>query len=74
MMKKIVVKLTTKSLSKEFKISLDDEFADVFVADLNKIMEKNEFLDAARLLEAYIEKSYENFTLAKEIDILIKKN
>lgn len=72
-MKKIVVKLTSKSLSKEFKISLEDEFGDVFEADLINLLDRNEFLDAGRLLEAYIQKSYENFTLAKEIEALVKK-
>ncbi|MDA3055620.1 MULTISPECIES: hypothetical protein [unclassified Campylobacter] len=67
-MKEIVVQFTGKSLAKTYTINLEDEFAKIFEKDWERLSKGEKFLDAGELLEAYIQKSYENFTLIKEIE------
>ena len=67
-MKEIVVQFTGKSLAKTYTINLEDEFAKIFEKDWERLSKGEKFLDAGELLEAYIKKSYENFTLIKEIE------
>lgn len=67
-MKEIVVQFTGKSLSKTYTINLEDEFGKNFEKDWQKLTKGEKFIDVGELLEAYIQKSYENFTLIKEID------
>ena len=70
-MKEISVQLTSKSLTKKYAISLDDDFAKVFGRDWRILTRGSDHLDAGELLEAYIQKSYENFMLNKKIDALV---
>ncbi|MBR4140703.1 MAG: hypothetical protein IKR42_02860 [Campylobacter sp.] len=64
----MVVQFTGKSLSKTYTINLEDEFGKNFEKDWQKLTKGEKFIDVGELLEAYIQKSYENFTLIKEID------
>ncbi|MSN96500.1 hypothetical protein F1B92_04845 [Campylobacter sp. FMV-PI01] len=72
-MRELEVHITNKSLSKSYKISIDDEFAVVFKKDLALFSDKNGNIDAKDLLEAFVKKSYEQFINAKELNRLIKK-
>ena len=73
-MKKIVVKIVNSSLSKSYTINLEDDFAKAFENELNNLMNGTKFIDAGKLLEAFIQKSYENFFDIKKIDSLISEN
>ncbi|WP_297574761.1 hypothetical protein [uncultured Campylobacter sp.] len=70
-MKTLEVTITSKSLSKSYKIRLDDNFAEYFKEELAIIVDRNNFLDAKDLLNAYVKKSYESFMQAKELEKLI---
>lgn len=72
-MKEIKVNITSRSISRSYNISLDDEFARYFEKELNSIADKNKNLDAKDLLYAFVKKSYENYMQNKDIDELIKK-
>ncbi|PSM51486.1 hypothetical protein CBLAS_1339 [Campylobacter blaseri] len=72
-MKEIKVNITSRSLSRSYNISLDDEFAIFFERELNLITDRNKNLDAKDLLYAFVEKSYENYMQNKEINELFKK-
>lgn len=70
-MKAIQIQITSKSLAKSYTINLDDEFAKSFEKDLKLLTKNGDYIDAKDLLEAYIQKSYENFLQVKKIDSLM---
>jgi hypothetical protein len=58
---------------KNYDISLEDEFAEIFKADLKELHFKYNGKDIKSFLGYFIEKCHENYTLKKEIS-KIEKN
>ena len=71
-MKEISVKFTSKSLTKEYSISLDDEFALKFEKDWSELARDGFHVDVGELLRAYIQKSYENYMFISKIEAISK--
>ncbi|MDA3047024.1 hypothetical protein OFO10_07625 [Campylobacter sp. VBCF_06 NA8] len=71
-MREISVKFTSKSLSKEYSISLEDEFALSFERDWREIARDGLHVDVGELLKAYIQKSYENYMFSSKIEAISK--
>ncbi|MCI6988442.1 MAG: hypothetical protein MR902_02580 [Campylobacter sp.] len=68
-MKRIEVYITSKSLSRSYKIEIqDEEFATIFKKELGTLVDGGKFLDAQNLLDAYVKKSYENYLQLKKLN------
>lgn len=68
-MKRIEVHITSKSLSRSYKIEIqDEEFATIFKKELGALVDGGKFLDAQNLLDAYVKKSYENYLQLKKLN------
>lgn len=59
-MKEIALNITTKS-DKEFKIKLEDDFAQAFERDLQKYFDGKTQFDTKQLLYAFMDKCHENY-------------
>ncbi|MBR8462155.1 hypothetical protein KDD93_03950 [Campylobacter sp. faydin G-24] len=62
--------ITLTISSRDYTITLDDDFAPIFERDWQKFMGGRKFIEPKELLNAFIEKCYENYEserVAKEI-------
>ena len=71
------IKLTVSS--RDYTITLDDDFAEVFERDWQKFMGGKKFIEPRELINAFVEKSYESYTnlrvvkdVTKEIEEILK--
>jgi len=64
-------KVTLKIGGSEFNINLDATFATSLESELSKFSQQDN--DIKTLLHAYIQKSYDHYTMEKELEELIKK-
>ncbi len=63
-------KLTIAIASKDYTISLDDEFAKYFEKDLAKFLNENNTIGIKSLLTAYVQKCFESYNQNKQIQLL----
>lgn len=63
-------KVTITIASKDYNVSLDEDFANFFEADLAKFLNENSALGIKELLTAYVQKCYEEYKQTKTIDNL----
>ncbi|NLY04182.1 MAG: hypothetical protein GXZ15_05015 [Campylobacter sp.] len=70
-MKELEVYITSRSLSRSYKITVEDEFADILKKELDGIVDQNKNLDAKDLLLAFVKKSYEKYMQTKEINEIL---
>lgn len=71
-MKEIEVTITSKVLSRSYRIKLEDEFADVLKKELALMTDSYNNLDAKDLLNAFVKKSYEKFVQTKELNAILE--
>ena len=72
-MKEIEVLITSKTVGRSYKINLNDDFARVVEKELLPLMQNNKMLDSRTLLEAFMNKCYENYIQAKQIEKLVNQ-
>ena len=60
-MREIEVLITSKSVGRSYKINLNDEFARVVEKELLPLLQQGKMLDSKTLLEAFMNKCYENY-------------
>ena len=72
-------KITLTISSRDYTITLDDDFAEVFERDWQKFMGGKKFIEPRELINAFVEKSYESYTnlrvvkdVTKEIEEILK--
>lgn len=66
-------KVTITIASKDYTISLEDDFAEFFEKDLAKFLNENNAIGTKELLTAYVQKCYEKFEQTKSVDNLSLK-
>jgi len=66
-------KLTVSIGSKDFDITLDDEFSKFFEKDFVETFSHKKNIEIKELLWAYVQKSYEEYQDKKEIEVIIDK-
>ena len=72
-MREIEVLITSKSVGRSYKINLNDEFARVVEKELLPLLQQGKMLDSKTLLEAFMNKCYENYIQSQEIENLINQ-
>lgn len=72
-MREIEVLITSKSIGRSYKINLNDEFARVVEKELLPLLQQGKMLDSKTLLEAFMNKCYENYIQSQEIEKLINQ-
>ena len=72
-MREIEVLITSKSVGRSYKINLNDEFARVGEKELLPLLQQGKMLDSKTLLEAFMNKCYENYVQSQEIEKLINQ-
>ena len=72
-MKTIEVNLTSKSISRSYKIKVDDEFALVLSKEFAMMSDGNNDLDAKDLLSAFVKKSNEKYMQTKELNKILEE-
>lgn len=72
-MKTIEVNLTSKSISRSYKIKVEDEFALVLSKEFAMMSDGNNDLDAKDLLSAFVKKSYEKYMQTKELNKILEE-
>ncbi len=72
-MREIEVLITSKSVGRSYKINLNDEFARVVEKELLPLLQQGKMLDSKTLLEAFMNKCYENYIQSQEIEKLINQ-
>lgn len=70
-MKELEVQITNRSLSRSYKITVEDDFAPILTAELEDIVDHNKNLDAKDLLGAFVKKSYEKYLQTKGINEIL---
>ncbi len=68
-MKKVSITIA----SKDYNITLEDEFAKFFEKDLKRFVSEGHSMDIKDLLSAFVQKSYESFQQGKSIEGLAKR-
>lgn len=66
-------KVTITIASKDYNVTLDDDFAKFFESDLAKFLNENNALGTKDLLTAYVQKCYEQYQQTKSINELSLK-
>ena len=66
-------KLTVSIGSKDFDISLDDEFAEFFKAEFKETFGEKSNIETKNLLYAFVQKSYESYLDKIEYKKLLEK-
>ena len=71
--------ITLTVSSRDYTITLDDDFAEIFERDWQKFMRGKKFIEPRELINAFVEKSYESYTnlrvvkgVAKDIEEILK--
>lgn len=72
-MKEIEVTITSKVLSRSYKIKVDEEFATTLQKELAMMSDGGNNLDAKDLLNAFVKKSYEKFIQTKELNAILEE-
>ena len=72
-MREIEVLITSKSVGRSYKINLNDEFARVVEKELLPLLQQGKMLDSKTLLEAFMNKCYENYVQSQEIEKVINQ-
>ena len=72
-MREIEVLITSKSVGRSYKINLNDEFARVVEKELLPLLQQGKMLYSKTLLEAFMNKCYENYVQSQEIEKLINQ-
>lgn len=70
-MKELEVYITSRSLSRSYKITVEDDFAPILREELQGIVDHNNNLDAKDLLGAFVKKSYEKYLQTKGINEIL---
>ena len=60
-------KITLTISSRDYTITLDDDFARFFEDDWQNLMGGRQFIEPKELLNAFIEKCYENYAVIKAV-------
>lgn len=63
-------KVTLTVLSKDYTITLDDDFADVFSKDVERFKNEQGSFDAKELLTAFVQKCFECYRLEEGVKSL----
>ncbi len=66
-------KLTVSIGSKDFDITLEEEFAKFFEEDFRETFGQKSAIETKELLYAYVQKSYDEFISKKEYNKMLKK-
>lgn len=66
-MTKIVLNIS----SKEYIVSLDDEFAKALEEDIRKLLDGKRQFSVKELLNAFVQKCHDNYKLANEMDKIL---
>ncbi len=66
-------KLTVSIGSKDFDITLEEEFAKFFEEDFKETFDQKSSIETKELLYAYVQKSYDEFISKKEYNKMLKK-
>lgn len=72
-MKEIEVLITSKTVGRSYKINLNDDFARVVEKELLPLLQNGKLLDSRTLLEAFMNKCYENYIQARQIEKLVNE-
>ena len=64
--------ITLTVSSRDYTITLDDDFAEVFERDWQKFMGGKKFIEPRELINAFVEKSYESYTNLRVIEGVTK--
>lgn len=66
-------KITVSIASRDYTISLEDEFAKSFERDWEVFLGGKKFLDVKELLHAFVQKCYENYQQERDLQNLARK-
>ncbi|MCD8213667.1 MAG: hypothetical protein LUC34_06445 [Campylobacter sp.] len=64
--------ITLTISSRDYTVTLDDDFAEIFERDWRKFMGGRKFIEPKELLNAFIEKCYEDHTKERALKNVIK--
>ena len=64
--------ITLTVSSRDYTITLDDDFAEIFGRDWQKFMKGKKFIEPRELIDAFVEKSYESYTNLRVIEGVTK--
>ncbi|MBE2983910.1 hypothetical protein CCAL9344_00905 [Campylobacter sp. RM9344] len=65
--------ITLTILSRDYTITLDDDFAKIFERDWQKFLGGQKFLDPKDVLNAFIEKCYADYAKENDLKRIIEK-
>ncbi|ARQ97129.1 MAG: hypothetical protein SPI60_05215 [Campylobacter lanienae] len=63
--------ITLTVASKDYNITLDDDFADYFEADIKKLLDDKHQLAIKDLLTAFVKKCHENYEQKSELNSIL---
>ena len=63
--------ITLTVASKDYNITLDDDFADYFEADIKKLLDDKHQLAIKDLLTAFVRKCYEHYEQKSELNSIL---
>ena len=63
--------ITLTVASKDYNITLDDDFADYFEADIKKLLDDKHQLAIKDLLTAFVKKCHEHYEQTSELNSLL---
>ncbi|WP_096014981.1 hypothetical protein [Campylobacter lanienae] len=63
--------ITLTVASKDYNITLDDDFADYFEADIKKLLDDKHQLAIKDLLTAFVKKCHENYEQKSELSSIL---
>ncbi|ARR00122.1 MULTISPECIES: hypothetical protein [Campylobacter] len=63
--------ITLTVASKDYNITLDDEFADYFEADIKQLLDDKHQLAIKDLLTAFVKKCHENYEQKSELSSIL---
>ncbi|WP_169973723.1 MULTISPECIES: hypothetical protein [unclassified Campylobacter] len=66
-------KITVTIASRDYTISLEDDFARSFERDWEVFLGGKKYLDVKELLSAFVQKCYENYQQERDLENLAKK-
>ncbi|WP_172200467.1 hypothetical protein [Campylobacter sp. RM16188] len=66
-------KITVTIASRDYTISLEDDFAKSFERDWEVFLGGKKYLDVKELLSAFVQKSYENYQQERDLQSLAQK-
>ncbi|QKG29572.1 hypothetical protein [Campylobacter sp. RM16187] len=66
-------KITVTIASRDYTISLEDDFARSFERDWEVFLGGKKYLDVKELLSAFVQKCYENYQQERDLENLARK-